>query len=280
MASKSEPPVKKGVRFPFSTAVACWIDLLGYGSMIREGQFNPLDQKSKEAISRLRSFHQIVSSHSARPFPSLVINDGSVTYRDLSYRSRSVTFDFLCRCWSLFNEIQSSEVKSGYPGARMVIATGFRVRRRNMGVDVTSSHVASILERFHAGEMDADQAILEASSVEHYFDGVPQLQANFAFTKAYVAESDGKKGGLEGPNRFVDLALFRDPPPAWLKVGPHVLWENKNLGLKATFAPMLAIEVESHSSDGSVGIRDGLEIAQHLADDVDVLRALRDVQNS
>ena len=61
--------------------------------------------------------------------------------------------------------------------------------------------------------MDADQAIREASRIDLSFDVLPQLQANFAFTKAYVAESDGKGGGLVGANCFVDLVLFRDPPP-------------------------------------------------------------------
>ena len=50
VATKNSPSVRKGVRFPFQTAVACWIDVLGYGGMIRDGQYNPLDQKSKKAI--------------------------------------------------------------------------------------------------------------------------------------------------------------------------------------------------------------------------------------
>ncbi len=242
--------------------------------MIRDGQYNPLDQQSKQAISRLRSFHQIVASNSLRKFPTLVMNDGGVAYRDLSYRTRPVTFDFLKRCWSLFNDIQSSELKHGYPGARMVIAAGFRVRGRRSGLDARSGHITSILERFRAGKMDADQAIREASRIDLSFDVLPQLQANFAFTKAYAAESDGKGGGLVGANCFVDLVLFRDPPPTWLDVGQQVCWENSRLGLKATFAPLRAIHIEKPASPP--GIRDGLEVAQQLAGDADILKALRD----
>lgn len=123
--------------------------------------------------------------------------------------------------------------------------------------------------------MDADQAIREASKIRLSFDVLPQLQANFAFTKAYVAESDGTQGGLKGARCFVDLALFHDPLPAWLDVGKHICWENDRLGLKATFAPLQAILTERHASGGPVGVRDGLEVAQQLAGNTDVLKALR-----
>src|SRR5581483_4816256 len=131
MARKSPKPTSPLVRqragFPFQTSAACWIDLLGYGAMIAEAEFNPLHIKAKAALTRLRRFHAIVAGHSGRYFPTLVMNDGAVAYRDLSMRTRSVTHDFLVRAWSLFQEIKKAEAAEGHPGARMVLATGFRM---------------------------------------------------------------------------------------------------------------------------------------------------------
>lgn len=213
---RTTPVVRSGANFPFQTSAACWIDLLGYGSMISEAEFNPLHAKAKEALARLRRFHSTVSNHSGRYFPTLVMNDGAVAYRDLSMRSRSVTHDFLVRAWNLFRDINAAEQAEGHPGARIVLAAGFRMRGRRAGIDARNSHFQSVMSRFQAKEISARQAIMEAAMIRQDFDIVPQLQANFAFTKAYVAESSGSKGGLSGPNFYLDLTALARPLPSWI----------------------------------------------------------------
>lgn len=267
------PLVAKGRAFPFEVSVACWVDLLGYGNMIAESKFNPLHSKSKEAIQRLHAFHNIVAESSHRRFPTLVLNDGAIAYRDLSMRSRSVTHDFLARCWKLFQRISEMEREKGLPGARMVLSTGFRIRNARRAPSM--SHVESILKRLQEQKLSTEQAIREAASVRLSFDIVPELQSNFAFTKAYVADSDGTSGGLSGANFFVDLALFNDPSPPWLDFGPPIRWTNGRLRLQADFSPLRDIKRWKHPGGGPIEIRDGLQIAQHLAGDPDVLRALR-----
>src|SRR5260370_24895327 len=138
------------------------------------------------------------------------MNDGAVAYRDLSMRSRSVTYDFLCRAWRLFCEIKDTEKAADFPGARLVLAAGFRMRGRRAGMDTTSKQFQSVIRRFQGMEISTKQAIAEAAAVPQHFDIVPQLQANFAFTKAYVAESTGSAGGLGGAHVFVDLSLFEE----------------------------------------------------------------------
>jgi hypothetical protein len=69
---------------------------------------------------------------------------------------------------------------------------------RRSGLDSSRQHFESIIRRMDQGEIDASQAIREAAAMRAHFDIVPQLQANFAFTKAYVAESTGSRGGLSG----------------------------------------------------------------------------------
>src|SRR6266404_4358854 len=176
------------------------IDLLGYGAMIAEADFNPLHPRASQAMKRLRDFHSIVALHSERNFPTLVMNDGAAAYRDLSFRSREPTYEFLIRAWNLFTNINEEEKKQGLPGAREVLDTGFRMRGRRAGMDARASHFQSVMHRFQSGHVNGRQAIREVANIQQSFDVVPQLQAIFAFSKAYVANSSGTRGGLAGAN--------------------------------------------------------------------------------
>jgi hypothetical protein len=123
--------------------------------MIADAGFNPLHPNAKKAITRIRRFHQTVAEHSARHFPTLVMNDGAVAYRDLSMRSRSVTYDFLVRSWRLFEAIKAEDEKLGHPGARLVLSSGFRMRGCRAGLDVSRSHFESIITRLQDGSINA-----------------------------------------------------------------------------------------------------------------------------
>lgn len=86
MVAKAKPG--RAPRPPFYTSIACWIDLLGYGGVISRARFSPTHAEAKSAIDRLRRFHRLVAEHSSSRFPTFVINDGAVAYRDLSYISK------------------------------------------------------------------------------------------------------------------------------------------------------------------------------------------------
>ncbi len=274
-SSKSGPVVGKNISFPFQVSIVCWTDLLGYGAMIAAAEFNPLHPKAGEALSRLKQFHAIVASHSARYFPALVMNDGAAAYRDLSLRSRGPTYDFLMRAWELFNHIRRDEGSRGFSGARMVLATGFRMKGRRAGIDATAKHFRTVMRRYQDGRIGSEQAIREAASIKQPFDVVPQLQANFAFSKAYVAERSGTRGGLGGATFFVDLTIFHAPMPAWVLAGDPISWSEERLRLRASFAPIHGFPRVKHIEGGPIGIRDGLQIAEELTQDPNVLRAAR-----
>lgn len=247
--------------------------------MIAKANFNPLHPEAKVSIKRLRMFHKTVAEESCKVFPTLVLNDGAIAYRDLSYRSPSVTYDFLIRSWKLFNAIQKHEQKYHYAGARMVIATGFRVKGRRNGIEASSSSLRSVLKRLECGEISSDQAINEAHKITPYFDVIPRLQSNYAFTKAYLAESAGSAGGLAGSKCFVDNSIFDLKLYDWIELENPVHWENNRLNMRATFSSIK--DIHTHKVQNGVapaGIKNGLEIAQYLAGDDDVLRALRNAE--
>lgn len=158
-----------------------------------------------------------------------------------------------------------------------MLAAGFRVLGSRRGIDASATHVRSILRRLGAQEITAEQAIREASSTGRHSDVIPQLQANFAFTKSYLAERSGSDGNLPGSNFFVDLALFDDPVPSWIQRGPTINWSDPDLNLSGQFAQVHALS-EPANVNGQAGVLDGLAVANALAPSDDVLAALQSMR--
>lgn len=269
------PVIRKGATVSFKVAATTWIDLLGYGPAIASAEFNPMHPNSVRMMRRLRNFHEVVAKHSHRYFRSFTINDGAVLSRDLSWRSASVTRDFLVRSWRLFRDVQQAEFNAGEPGARLVLAAGFRVPGSKRGIDASFAHIRSIFDRLDDRVITKEQAMREAAMHRPYSDLMPQLQANFAFTKAYLAEQSGSSGGLPGANFYVDLVLLNEAlPVSWLRLGKPIDWSYPKLDLRARFASLSDISVPP-ATDPDEAFRDGLAVAQALAPSHDVLAALQ-----
>ena len=243
--------------------------------MIGRAGFNPLHPEASSSVERLKRFHEIVARNSSRYFQTLTINDGAACYRDLSLRNRSVTHDFLMRAWTLFNEINADESVHGLPGVRLVLAAGFRIKGRKAGIDEQSKQFRSVIKRFQDKQISAEQAIREATAIRRPFDIIPQLQANFAFTKAYLAETGGKKSGFEGPKFFADTVLFEPKIPQWIAVDKIINWTNLTPPMTGSFAQVSKLLPYKHPEGGPLNIRDGLQIAQNLTHDSNVLQLLR-----
>ena len=185
--------VGKSIQFPFLVSASCWIDLLGYGGQISSANFNPLDSRAETAVRRLRQFHSIVAAHSNRYFRSLVLNDGAAVHRDLSLSSRSVTHNFLERAWKLHQEIIQEETQNGFPGARAVLAAGFRMRGRRGGVDTTNPQFRSVLERFRSGKLRPEQALHEAGGNPSFIRRCSTSSSQFCFHQSICCGTDRKQ---------------------------------------------------------------------------------------
>ncbi|QNN66447.1 hypothetical protein H9L13_06835 [Sphingomonas lutea] len=261
---------------PFCISATAWVDLLGYGSMIADAELNPIDPRAKEAVTRLRTFHRIVADHSGRYYRTLVINDGAVAYRDLSLRDNGVTHDFLQRSQQLFEAISENEDRNRWPGARMVLGLGFRARGSRRAIDDAERRVGMILAELTAGKVSAAEAVRQAASIQRYSDGIPQLQANFAFTRSYVADSAGSRAGLGGPSMFVDTAMFEDGvPPKWVKCGSAIVFREPRLAIDCSFVAVTGLTAPGKKDDRIPGLRDGLEIGEAIAPTIALRTLLR-----
>lgn len=250
----------KGRRYPIEIACVAWADLLGYGAMLEAARFDPQDPRTKTAIDRLKTFQRTAVKAAHRVFPAMPINDGVAYFTDLSPRTASVTADFLTRAIRAHAEINSIDQSAGYPGARMVIAAGPRVR---VGRPKRSeSHLASIFRRLGEGVISTTQAIQEAFISGPIAGFVPALQANFAFSRAYLANEAGTRAGLGGPNCYVDLAAFEEPPPQWIRFRRRQVWNDR--GLDVSFGELEGADWKMAGRLGFAGVLAGAAIAASL----------------
>ena len=223
--------------------VVAWVDLLGYGSMLEACGYDPTSFQAHAAVDRLERFTQLSLKHTGSKFPILQMNDGMVAWRKLSLRTKSVTQDFLARSLSFFYALTEVEREHGYPGQRMVIATGIRMKMDSLHKTVAKERADQLLAKVKSGQKTFEQAINEACNYVDYCNGVDALQANFAFTKAYLAEQGGSAEGLRGNNIYIDLKLFHSNTIDCLTLSKPFIWRD-GTGLRTTFA-----KVEEFSRD-------------------------------
>lgn len=272
---RSALPTKtsKGRRFDVEVALTAWLDLLGYGSMLRAARFNPLAVEAKAAVGRLRRFHNVVEQMSHPLFPMLLVNDAVAAFRDPSKRSNSVTYDFLKRCVNLHAAVNRADRALKYPGARMVVAAGFRMRlRRSASSRGYKDPVQQLLNKIASKQIGVQTAVHQAARRRIHFAVVPELAANFAFAKAYLAEQSGTRGGLPGPEIYIDLALFDEAPPNWIDLSV-IHWRHE--GLSADFARVNRVDWKEGGRQGQAGVLDAFGIARRLTGDTQILRQLK-----
>lgn len=273
----NNPNTSKGQHRETEVCVAAWIDLLGYGAMLEEVSFEPFDSKTRKAIERISTFHQLVADRSTKIFPSIVLNDGALMFKDLSPRSGDATFDFVYRAFKLFSQLNGVEKQNGYPGARMIIATGFRIRRQsNLKEHLKEGIAKHIIQRVESGEMKVKEAVIYSLMTRPVFDLLPELQANFAFAKAYIADAGGSRKGLAGPNCFIDLSLFDEELPNWLRLKGIVDWKDR--GLKANFGIVDGIHKKLARENRFKGILNAFQVASRVSMDTNIVQKLRETR--
>jgi hypothetical protein len=251
-----------GARRAIEVSCVAWLDLLGYGAQLSTCSFDPTSEQAEAVVGRLHRFHEAVASRASRNFSAFVLNDGAVVFRDLSPRTSEVTYEFLRHAVNLYEHVNSIENKEDQPGARMVIAAGFRIRSR--AKPIPSGIGQAIIRRLQQGTITVDSAIREAIWARPVFGMVPELQANFALTKAFLADHGGSTAGLPGPKCYVDTTLFSTPLPSWINFSAIVHWTEQRLNLSADFGVLERLK--GHGSTGHKGMLDAFQIAERLSD--------------
>jgi hypothetical protein len=229
--------------------------------MMEEAGFDPTHPKAKIPLARLRAFHRLVRDHSSRTFPTLVMNDGAVAHAPVAPNSSERVWDFIWRSWSLYQAASGMDQSNGGPGLRAVIAVGLRAKGSREGIDAQEESFSGLIDLLARQQITADRAKLMARNIRRSFDIVPTLQANFAFARAYVAESSGAAGGFLGPNLFLDTKVFRFDVPDWVDAAPPFDWTPKHRSLATRF---IALRGFRETEDALSAFRTGRELYPQL----------------
>jgi hypothetical protein len=256
------PSFGKGSRgtLPVTVSSVLWMDLLGYGSMLKEAKFDPTHPLAIDAIKRLEKFQSTISEFSGRHMNVMCMNDGAISWRDLSYRDKSVTMDFLQRTIELHNQVNKIDKEIGFYGARSVLAVGFRMTNLEKGIN--KQYVENILQRLSEGKLTSEQAVREAYSSYPTYGFNHFLQGNFAFTKAYLVDSGGSKMGFGGPEMFIDLNLFEDVLPEWVNFSRVIEWDDH--GMSGRFGQLSSFNRLVAGKERHTGILNAKDISIKL----------------
>ena len=206
---KVQPYIRKGRRRNVDICLVAWMDLLGYGTQISVSGLNPIDPSAIKATERIDRFAQIIKRHSHRFFPSLLINDAAAFYRNLSFRTRANTVDFLDRAIRTHYAVKNADEV----GARTVISVGFKAKPSVGRADELRKKADHFASKVRAKSKTIEQAILEALIISYDFNQIPSLNSNYAFTKSYLVDSLGSKYGFTGPGIFIERGIFQHASP-------------------------------------------------------------------
>lgn len=246
-------------------ALAFWLDLRGYGAMLNNAGFDPTHREAKAAIERLRRFQEVVARHSQNSFPTLVINDGAVAYRDIGFTVANRAFPFIQRCWDLYQSATEADQQLGGIGLRGVLAAGLRAKGSNRGILAENEAMTNIIKHLVNGRISEAEAISAACKVRRVHDIVPQLQANFAFARAYTADQGAREGKLTGSRFYLDMRILREGIPGWMAAGEPTHWEPQVESLSALATTFVEVQTISDARDREQAIRTGRELRPYLS---------------
>ncbi|EGR1894247.1 hypothetical protein D3O61_22085 [Vibrio vulnificus] len=272
--ARNNPITAGGSRRQVEVSCVAWIDLLGYGAMLKRANFDPTQPEAKAAVERLNTFQSIVLDSSEKLCPSLAMNDGAAFYRDLSPRAESVTAHFIKCAFDIHNKVNSVDKALGFPGARTIVAAGFRVRTpTSMNDELINGYGKRLINQVKNNKISIEQAINNAITLKPFFDSVPELQANFAFSKAFIADEAGSSAGFKGANFYFDHSLFDETLPHWISVENTFDWDFA--GLPTKFSSLSSFDEKEANKVRHKGIRNAFTIAESLAVEPGVMERIK-----
>lgn len=185
-----------------------WSDLLGFGSLFEEKNWNLDVEQCRKIYDRLETAHSAVLYYSSPQERNLILNDGiAKVYHPYTKKigpNNILSISLFFRsCVELHMSISKAEHDIGYPGCRSVIAFGDNIE-------------------YLADEIRLDDYILNYSKPQGSDlselakkTGNPvvvynpkELQMNTAFSKAYMIEAGGTRSGIPGNYMYIDQSVL------------------------------------------------------------------------
>ena len=184
-----------------------WSDLLGFGNMYSDNNWELNDKQKHEVYDRLVAAHSAVLYYSTPFERNMILNDGIAKvfmpdegpFNKSDINSISIYFR---HCIELHMTISQTEKANGFPGCRSVIAFGDSIEY--LAEEVKFDDYVMNYTKPEGHEISS---IAERLGNPTTIYNPKELQMNTAFSKAYILESGGSKAGLPGNNMYIDQSV-------------------------------------------------------------------------
>lgn len=184
-----------------------WSDLLGFGNIYSDNNWNLSKKQKREVYKRLLAAHSSVLYYSQPDEKNLILNDGiaKVYIPDESIFGKGDIHSisrYFRSCIELHMAINQNEKAAGYPGCRSVIAFGDCIEYLAEEIKLDD-----YVMNYTKPEGQKISRIAERTGNPTVIYNPKELQMNAAFSKAYILEGGGTKAGLPGNNMYIDQSV-------------------------------------------------------------------------
>lgn len=189
-------------------AFCMWSDLLGFGNVYAENNWQLNDKQRREVYNRLVAAHSAVLYYSQMNERNLILNDGiaKVFIPDDGLWGKkainSIAY-YLRACIELHMAINQVERATGYPGCRSVMAFGECIEYLAEEVKYDD-----YVLNYTKPDKDGLSSNAQRNGNPTIIYNPKELQMNTAFSKAYILESGGLNAGLPGNNLYMDQSVI------------------------------------------------------------------------
>ncbi len=201
----AQKKMEKEYTIEITKNLCSWSDLLGFGSVFTQSNWNPDKTQWIDICKRLVDVQNISFEHFL-PFEtySLVLNDGIVD----TYGLQNVAHIQHVSIWirnRIFFHIRANvmEKHNGNPGIRTVLASGQRANH-----NFEDLKLDDFVANYSKPDSKCISNIAQKTGNPIMCYNPSALQMNTAFSKAYIIDNIGSKGGIGGPNFFVDQSVI------------------------------------------------------------------------
>lgn len=177
----------KETEFEITECICSWLDLLGFGQPLIDSEWNLHDKRCHAQLERIKKLDLsfINDYSSAYGTTSLSLNDGIISNYDIGNRQpKGIIVNVIDDLVFEYEKLNGRDVSSGNPGVRGILTFGHRYSYTHVNYTYSALYDKDI--GYHPLE----------------------FQMNTAFSKAYIMESSGSKGGLKGNHLYIDEALL------------------------------------------------------------------------
>lgn len=197
-------PPKLNVRKCF----CMWSDLLGFGSLFEQTNWNLDKAQCRKIYDRLEAAHSAVLYYSSIEERNLILNDGIAKVyhpwtKELWADNILGISMYFRSCVELHMSISKTEHKNNYPGCRSVISFGDNIEY--LADEIRLDDYVVNYSKPKGSDL-SDLAQKTGNPVIIY--NPKELQMNTAFSKAYLLESGGTKAGLPGNFMYIDQSVL------------------------------------------------------------------------